>query len=391
MLCLLRTFRKHADYTSAIEAGPLSQEALTELFMAWCTRRMNSGDELFRYYGGQLFFGSGFLFEMIARAIKQEDVQFLAASLLPAMGLYSLVGKRNLTRQCFWQILIFITSDEATALELMTALTINTSGKKGKGDATDRGLERKIGTLKKAKAGKFTQQRVTRLSAVIDAAAHLQEEWRRLFSGREPPSRSHSSKREAEIRSECADLWAGSKVWDVPEDGQGNLLPRKLADFKHDLFTFGHKVTEKQMCVLNVLGDPSTSAQPVLAQALSVFRSLAAELGQLRPDLVTDAAVAEEGLGGAAGLLGTAEAEESSSTCDLCCLAFEGEPLYCSVCPVAGGDVTANVVCRRASCCFTVEDSEDPPVCRCCAERGAEEEEPEEEEGEEGEEVLAED
>ena len=59
LLCMLRAYRKHADYTAMVESGATSQEELTEGFMKWCELRMSSGDEQFRYYASQTVFGVG--------------------------------------------------------------------------------------------------------------------------------------------------------------------------------------------------------------------------------------------------------------------------------------------------------------------------------------------
>ena len=51
-ISLLRAFRAHGDYTSAMERG-VTQDELEAVFTDWCAQRMRSGDEVFCYYGSR--------------------------------------------------------------------------------------------------------------------------------------------------------------------------------------------------------------------------------------------------------------------------------------------------------------------------------------------------
>ena len=90
-----------------------------------------------------------------------------------------------------------------------------------------------------------------------------------------------------------------SRVYATPESAAGDdevadatLCPRVIAT---------PTTISVSKCMLNLLGEPNSSAQPALAEAVSVFRRLASELGTVLPDFIhTDAGVTEEeGLGDA--------------------------------------------------------------------------------------------
>ena len=99
-ISLLRAFRAHRDYEISVESG-VSQTQLEAIFTDWCKKRMDSGDQVFRYYCSRYMFGLGALFEYIEHAIKEQDVKLLSALLLTVMGFYAMMGKRNLSGQCF--------------------------------------------------------------------------------------------------------------------------------------------------------------------------------------------------------------------------------------------------------------------------------------------------
>ena len=302
-------------------------------------------------------FGLGAMFEHIDHAIKECDVQLLSAMLLPVMGFYSHMQKRNLSRQCFWQTILFITGDEQSVLTQMTALTTNRSGEPHQGDSSDHALESDIGVTKGQKTGKHTVKRVTRLTSIGGPNAKLREDWREAFGG---PKRSgaHSTSRAAEIRDTIAGLWDESGAYYVPEDSDGNLVPRRLKDFKSDLIAHGHTISDRDKCLLNFLGPAQTSAQPLLQMAVSFYRKMRYEIGDCCADLAENADVVTEGAEGSAGTsVGTV-------TCDLCCQEVDGTPF---VCPACVGTGNGNTTCNRASCVSVPDMGGEDLVCRNCA------------------------
>ena len=358
-----------------------SQNELALDHVAWVIEMMESGDEVFCFYGTLGPFGLTHLLVLVRHLIKVRDSQLLMATLLLAMGIFELTSKHNLKRQCHWQLMKLITCSEDAALQLITAACLNTRSEPKRqsrsasktaagagaplqaapitGRTADDSLETKIGTGKGHKVGSWTERtvKVTFANLDVNQAVRLNFE---VLTHSTRTDDAHWDARDESIKKVIAPAF--KNVFQVPRDDDGALRPRTLDDFKHPMMSIGHTVPQSHRRLLNLVGEPLTSQQPVLEAARACAARLEAEMAAVSPGLLPEHELPADLQGGTGH---TAPLPSQSTQCDICGGEFEVEPIICSMCTTSRVDDEPNRVCCSPGCC-SIDPISDAPVCMPC-------------------------
>ena len=145
---MIEAHQQHEIYLEA-KAELKTLELYSANFLQWYQAGLRSGDAPFVFYSGFVL-GIGLLYKIAKQAMSHRDGLKLYALLLPALGVFKITGKHNLSLQAFLSLAKFLSAPEEVAKALMANITVSYTGRPFHALGADELLEMLQGYVKRA-------------------------------------------------------------------------------------------------------------------------------------------------------------------------------------------------------------------------------------------------
>jgi len=366
---MFESHQKHKHYLTHKES--LTTNALyTTNFLEWYEMGLESRDVPFIFYSNFVF-GVGMLYRMGKQAISMRDPIGCHAILLPAMGLFKMCLKHNLSLQCFLSLVKLLTSSEEVAKALLANIMQCFGDRPFHAIGTDELLEMLQGFVKKMTGKKWdvaNAQIHTSLNFVFNG---IRDELASIAKGDEEVERATKGVR---VKDGKADTLRGHEKmrgfglfnFDLKRDSLSSL-PAGLVPKDYELPTA--YLQREAGGLLNFARPMTPEFQPALERASALVQELLERSGAVdgsagAPEELVHAAAAAAATDADATEAAAAEAAHDGR-CQVCTTraAFKA----CKACDACGA------LCCPA--CATPTIGGDGSVCWVCASRGGDDDE----------------
>ena len=278
-------FEAHAASSTFLDnyTGITSLELYMKNFLVWYAANLRTGDVPLVFYSSFVF-GVGMLYRAAKQAISARDNLQCFALLLPAMGLFKITAKHNLTFNAFLSLAKLLSSTEEVAKALLANVTASRSGRPFSGIAMDELLETLQGIVK-GKGGKkwcpTTAKIHTALNFVLNRVrANMENATKGKDAADATPKGTHVAAGHADTFKVMEGLRKvypdGGSLFVVPRDAPRTSLPTGLS---HNGFTPPSQYVRAEVGGLINFTEPLSATSPLFVAASAAAKELLQRCG----------------------------------------------------------------------------------------------------------------